>query len=314
MTRLVLLAASAAALCLPAADETDAKPLFWLHAPKTGSSLREFLVDYSCGPPARHDGHRSQAAADLALTRRLERCARNASAPRPFDEKSFKYHKSFFPKFEAPGEIRRRRNGARGAQEWRRGGDAPYSSTNACAHAGVAMLREPRARLASAFFMKGKDSNCMGLATHPGLPKKVTTELCARFRALPEAEALREYAKRSEVRNVQTKMILGIYRYADRADASLDVAEAIRRLRECFPFVGLQERWVESLWLFSRTMRGAAPFSAARAAVNTRPGAYDREIVRHLGDYVDRDTELYAAAVQIYEERLAVARQGKACI
>ena len=44
-------------------------------------------------------------------------------------------------------------------------------------------------------------------------------------------------------------------------------------------------------------MRGAAPFSAARAAVNTRPGAYDREIVRHLGDYVDRDTELYAAAV-----------------
>ena len=68
------------------------------------------------------------------------------------------------------------------------------------------------------------------------------------------------------------------------------------------------------LWLFSRTMRGAAPFSAERAAVNTRPGAYDREMVRHLGDYADRDTELYAAAVQIYEERLAAARQGTACI
>ena len=170
MTRLVLLAATAAALCWPAADE-DAKPLFWLHAPKTGSSLREFLVDYSCGPPARPESPRSRAAQDLALTRRL-----------------------------------------------------------------------------------------------------------------------------------------------DRADASLDVAEAVRRLRECFPFVGLQERWGESLWLFSRTMRGAAPFSAARAAVNTRPGAYDREMVRHLGDYVDRDTELYAAAVQIYEERLAAARQGKTCI
>ena len=176
------------------------------------------------------------------------------------------------------------------------------------------MLREPRSRLASAFFMKGKADKCMGIDSHPSLPKKVRTELCARFRALPEAEALREYAKRPEVRNVQTKMILGVYRYADRPDDSLDVGEAIRRLRECFPFVGLQERWVESLWLFSRTMRGAAPFSAARAAVNTRPGAYDREIVRHLGDYVDRDTELYAAAVQIYEERLAVARQGKACI
>ena len=69
------------------------------------------------------------------------------------------------------------------------------------------------------------------------------------------------------------------------------------------------------MWLFSRTMRGAAPFNAAEALVNTRPGAYDRETaVRHLDDYVDRDTELYAAAVQIYEERLAAARQGKACI
>ena len=154
----------------------------------------------------------------------------------------------------------------------------------------------------------------MGIATHPSLPKKVSTELCERFRSLPDAEALREYAKRPEVRNVQTKMILGVYRYADRPDDSLDVGEAIRRLRECFPFVGLQERWGESLWLFSRTMRGAAPFSAAQALVNTRPGAYDREMVRHLDDYVDRDTELYAAAVQIYEERLAAVRRGEACI
>ena len=62
-------------------------------------------------------------------------------------------------------------------------------------------------------------------------------------------------------------------------------------------------------------MLGAAPFSAAQASVNTRPGAYDRAMaVRHLGDYVDRDTELYAAAVQIYEERLAAARQGNTCL
>ena len=307
--RLILLAATAAALCWPAADE-DAKPLFWLHAPKTGSSLREFLVDYSCGP--NDERPRTQAAADLALTRRLERCARNASAL-PFDEKSYKYHKSFFPKFE-DGTRRKRRNGARGAQEWMRGGDAPYSTSNKCAHAGVAMLREPRSRLASAFFMKGKADRCMGIEQHASLPRKVRTELCERFRALPAAEALREYARRAEVRNVQTKMILGVYRYADRADASLDVGEATRRLRECFPFVGLQERWGESLWLFSRTMRGAAPFSAERAAINTRPGAYDREMVRHLDDYVDRDTDLYAAAVKIYEERLAAVRRGEACI
>ena len=87
----------------------------------------------------------------------------------------------------------------------------------------------------------------MGIDSHASLPKKVKTELCARFRALPEAEALREYSERAEVRNVQTKMILGIYRYADRPDDSLNVAEAVRRLRECFPFVGLQERWGESI-------------------------------------------------------------------
>ena len=34
----------------------------------------------------------------------------------------------------------------------------------------------------------------------------------------------------------------------------------------------------------------------------------------HLDDYADRDTELYAAAVQIYEERLAAAWQGETCI
>ena len=37
-------------------------------------------------------------------------------------------------------------------------------------------------------------------------------------------------------------------------------------------------------------------------------------MVRHLDDYADRDTELYAAAVQLYEERLAAARQGRACL
>ena len=97
------------------------------------------------------------------------------------------------------------------------------------------------------------------------------------------------------------------YRYADRPDASLDVAEAIRRLRERFPFVGLQERWGESLWLFSRTMRGAAPFSAERAAVNTRPGAYDREMVRHLYDYADRDTAVRRGGAPATERAAALA-------
>ena len=132
--------------------------------------------------------------------------------------------------------------------------------------------------------MKGRDQKCMGFQTHASLPKRVTAALCERFRALPEAEALREYAKRPEVRNVQTKMILGIYRYADRADASLDVGEAIRRLRECFPFVGLQERWggVRVALLADDARRGPVQRGAGRG--QHAPGAYDREMVRHLDD------------------------------
>ena len=109
-------------------------------------------------------------------------------------------------------------------------------------------------------------------------------------------------------------VVITLLRPQPRPHVVQQIYDAIRRLRECFPFVGLQERWGESLWLFSRTMRGAAPFSAERAAVNTRPGAYDREMVRHLDDYADRDTELYAAAVKIYEERLAAVRRGEACL
>jgi hypothetical protein len=108
-------------------------------------------------------------------------------------------------------------------------------------------------------------------------------------------------------------MILGIYRYAARPDDSLDVEEAIRRLKTCFPFIGLQERWGESLWLFSQTMRGAAPFSEEQAAVNTRPGAYDRESVKNLHYYADQDTKLYAAAVQLHAARLTAARRGESC-
>ena len=310
--RLVLLAAAAAASCWPDAETDAPRKLFWLHAPKTGSSLREFLVDYSCGLPPRYDGQRSATAADLALARRLERCARNACAPRPFDEKSYKYHKSFYPKHQ------------RDMQQARRDGvDAPAAVFDEeCAYAGVAMLREPRARLASAFFMKGRDfankvrqsyTTCMGISSHASLDKMLGARLCERLRALPAAQGLTEYAKRLEVRNVQTKMILGIYRYAARPDDSLDVEEAIRRLKTCFPFIGLQERWGESLWLFSQTMRGAAPFNEEQAAVNTRLGSYDRGNVKYLSHYADQDTKLYAAAVQLHAERLTAARRGESC-
>ena len=310
--RLVLLAAAAAASCWPDAETDAPRKLFWLHAPKTGSSLREFLVDYSCGLPPRYDGQRSATAADLALARRLERCARNACAPRPFDEKSYKYHKSFYPKHQ------------RDMQQARRDGvDAPAAVFDEeCAYAGVAMFREPRARLASAFFMKGRDfankvrqsyTACMGISSHASLDKMLGARLCERLRALPAAQGLTEYAKRLEVRNVQTKMILGIYRYAARPDDSLDVEEAIRRLKTCSPFIGLQERWGESLWLFSQTMRGAAPFNEEQAAVNTRLGSYDRGNVKYLSHYADQDTKLYAAAVQLHAERLTAARRGESC-
>ena len=106
-------------------------------------------------------------------------------------------------------------------------------------------------------------------------------------------------------------MLPPLYCSTEEADEAVD--EARRRLRECFAFVGLMERWKESMWLFSRTFRGATRVDAMRARENTRPGTYDRTRA-HLAGFEDLDTQLYADARRLFEARLSRARESpEAC-
>ena len=107
-------------------------------------------------------------------------------------------------------------------------------------------------------------------------------------------------------------MLLGIGRYESVSDKKLNVTKAIERLRNCFPFFGITSRWKESLLLFNSTMIGA-DVSPRVLDFKTRSGKYDPSTIKYLSDYNDRDTELYEAAVGIFERRVALAAKGKWC-
>ena len=100
-----------------------------------------------------------------------------------------------------------------------------------------------------------------------------------------------------EVRNVQTKMILGIYRYADRPDASLDVGGGDPAPPRVLPLRRSAGAGRVPVALLADDAR-RGPFSAERAAVNTRPGAYDREMVAAPWRLrADRDTGVRRGSV-----------------
>ena len=130
----------------------------------------------------------------------------------------------------------------------------------------------------------------MGFQTHASLPKRVTAlrtfSVAAGGRGAAgvcQATGGPERANENDPRCCIATLIVPMESGRGGGDPA---PPRVLPLRRSAGAVG------ESLWLFSRTMRGAAPFSAARASVNTRPGAYDRERpCGHLDDYVDRDTE-----------------------
>ena len=112
-----LLAAAAAAreACLrqwPPRDATP-PPLFWMHAPKTGTTFRLHVVGVACPRHRRPRGRRKfEASYVRTLARERTPCAH------AYDEASLVEHRSF--------------------------------NTTSCG-SGLTLLREPRARLVSAF-------------------------------------------------------------------------------------------------------------------------------------------------------------------
>ena len=260
--------------------EPRGRPLFWMHAPKTGTTFRLHLSDYAC-PRSRQPG-----ANELVFSSRQVRLkVEEGKCERAFDETSFREHVSYRPEF--------------------------------CGTA-LAFLREPRRRLLSAFHFRpggGVNRPARGSLVGGGRLQEGPKPCylmgvphhhdCARIRALPEGDGLVEYARIRSAQNVQTKMILGFGRYDDVAEKRLNASEAKRRLRDCFPFVGLTDMWAESLELFNRTFRGAA---VRGAGLRTNVGTYDAAAVSRLDDYSDADTRLYRAAEKLFDARLAKAR------
>mmetsp|Transcript_11237 Transcript_11237/g.33930 ORF Transcript_11237/g.33930 Transcript_11237/m.33930 type:complete len:355 (-) Transcript_11237:162-1226(-) len=309
-------------ICWNDRDVVDAKPLFWLHAPKTGSSLRRHLADYACPlPPDRP----KFANAHLARER-MRHCARACEAEnrtqcaRPFHLESLLYHKSLSNCRCASLQSDRCRRCTGGGAGRQSEGYRGQPARDGCVWAGAGLFRDARERLVSAFHynekQKQKKCSLMGVTKtqNPAMIKIADAE-CRRVRGLPLNEGVRAYAALPSARNVQTKMLLGLYRYAGVPDDKLDVKEATRRLRLCFPFVGLLDRYNESLWLFARTMRGARDIPPHLAVVNSRPGTYDKLAsgVEYLADFADADVAVYAEAKRLFEERLAAARRGRGC-
>lgn len=216
---------------------------------------------------------RTEDSNDLRVSARsISQHVEEGACTRPIDEESFRAHVSFRPEF--------------------------------CG-AAVAFLREPRRRLLSAFyFTPSQRMSCYLMGVPNG-------EDCQRIRSLPDELGILAYASELSARNVQTKMFLGYGRFDKIKDKRLNVSEAKARLRRCFPFVGLTDRWRDSLELFDRTMPSSSATPNLRLQnLRTNVGRYNASYVRVLDDYRDADTRVYRAAVRLFEERRASLRCG----
>lgn len=234
-------------LVMMSAAAGAAGPLRWLHFPKAGQSLRTALVRAACGERVGNATFGAAGTAELRVRCCPDACARLACPD--LDARTFFAHK-------------------------------PLAAGEAATKRVVAMFREPRARILSAYHdgrhAYGRAAKDLGTASP------------------------REFAAAAGLSGCATKMVLG-YKCAESVDpALLDVDRAVARLRN-FAFVGLTARWAESLALWHATLGGA---TLASELYDTHHGGR-RHDVGVLGAYADPlDDALYDAAVAIYKERI----------
>ena len=115
---------------------------------------------------------------------------------------------------------------------------------------------------------------------------------------------LKTYADLPGISGCQTKMVLGFECARDLAITEAARAEAVRRLREDFAFVGLQEQWessVELLWRMFGVPGAPRPGVDTATDTHYRQGSYNRtQARRDLARYSDPDDET------IFEEARAL--------
>lgn len=121
----------------------------------------------------------------------------------------------------------------------------------------VALFRDPRARVASAFFFgaatraRASASGRAEVFLPAGFRRSITPADAARL-VLRQPNAVLAYARLPGMAACQTKMVLGVACGVDRNVSDAERREAARRVREDFAFVGLQDKWAQSTELFAR--------------------------------------------------------------
>ena len=184
----------------------------------------------------------------------------------------------------------------------------PYIRAKHGVGTAVTLVRSPRARLVSAYFFGLREVG------HPMLPlghpeKDLSAwdkvERRRLKRAMPTIQA---YARYPGIAHCQTKMVLGIH-CGEAVDVTPDMSrEAIRRLREDFRFVGVQDHWSASVQLAWAELNATSAVELVKSA-QARHQYTTREraaAMANLTAYADvYDEALYDAAAALLRERCA---------
>ena len=165
------------------------------------------------------------------------------------------------------------------------------------------MLRRPRARLASGFLHSLHDCDALQRRFECNSDERaVTVRHCVIndvWWRHNRSAILREYVECT--RDCATNMLAGRPCGAGRASART-LATALDTLRTSVGFVGLQERWHESVCLFCRMTNTSGCEPAARARTAISP-SIAREIADELEkiDFDSKDDALYDAAEALFD-------------
>lgn len=182
----------------------------------------------------------------------------------------------------------------------------------------VLMLREPRARVVSGYLD--------GLHAE-GQPDEENRAAVWRNTSLSTAERVRAYASHPSMKGCQTKMLLGLQCCSSQIVTPAMQATAERRIAHAL-FIGVFERYAESIALFHATMRrntaphaleliqGRSFLDELPADASTRTKGENEinatrtqersEAFQALADYSDPvDEELYATATRLFQSKVA---------
>ncbi len=184
----------------------------------------------------------------------------------------------------------------------------PYIRAKHGLGTAVTLIRSPRARLASAWFFGLREVG------HPMLPlghpeKDLSAwDKAARRRLRLAMPTIQAYARYPGIAHCQTKMVLGIH-CGEAVDVTPDMSrEAIRRLREDFRFVGVQDHWRASVQLALAEFNATSSVELVKSA-QARHQYTKREraaALANLTAYEDvYDEALYDAAAALLRERCA---------